>query len=120
MLAKYWRQSPDARSLVAVPLYHKNAMAGAGKPRLFTGASMVVMPGFEPRRFLETLERHRVTYLTGVPAVFARILQQRDLLERLDFSSVTTIGVGSAPAQARCSRRSGPPSPTPSSSSPTA
>ena len=48
-LARYWRQSPDARSLVAMPLYHKNAMAGAGKPRLFTGASMVVMPGFEPR-----------------------------------------------------------------------
>ena len=98
-LAKYWRQSPDARSLVAMPLYHKNAMAGAGKPRLFTGASMVVMPGFEPRRYLETVERHRVTHLTGVPTLFARILQERDLLERLDLSSVTTIGVGSAPVQ---------------------
>jgi acyl-CoA synthetase (AMP-forming)/AMP-acid ligase II len=98
-LTGYWPPSPEARSAVAMPLYHKNAMAGAGKPRLFTGGSMVIMPGFEPRSYLENVARHRCTHLTGVPTVFSRILHERDLLDTLDLSSVTTASVGSAPVQ---------------------
>ena len=52
---KYWPSSPDTRTLVAVPLYHKNAMAGAIKPTLAIGGSTVILPNFEPRRFLHAL-----------------------------------------------------------------
>ena len=37
-------------ALVAVPLFHKNAMAGAVKPFLLAGGSMVILPGFDARR----------------------------------------------------------------------
>ncbi|MDJ0947714.1 MAG: class I adenylate-forming enzyme family protein [Alphaproteobacteria bacterium] len=94
---RYWPPSPSARNLVAVPLYHKNAMAGAIKPRLHTGGSVVLMPSFLARPFLEAVARHRVTHISGVPTVFTLILEERDLLESLDLSSLELAVVGSAP-----------------------
>jgi len=94
---KYWPMLESDRALTAVPLYHKNAMAGAIKTVLHAGASTVILPNFEPRRFLETLSRYRCTYTGGVPAVFTLLLQQRDLIESLDFSALKDMKIGSAP-----------------------
>jgi long-chain acyl-CoA synthetase len=94
---KYWPLQEDDRALTAVPLYHKNAMAGAIKTFLHAGASTVILPSFEPRRFLETLSRYRCTYTGGVPAVFTRLLQQKDLIATLDFSALKGLKIGSAP-----------------------
>jgi acyl-CoA synthetase (AMP-forming)/AMP-acid ligase II len=41
---KYWPSDSSARALAAVPLYHKNAMAGAIKPLLHAGGSVVILP----------------------------------------------------------------------------
>ena len=96
-LQKYWPSDVDARALAAVPLYHKNAMAGAIKPLLHVGGSVVILPGFEPRRFLETLSKYRCTAAGGVPAVFTLLLQQKDLIASLDFSALRSLKIGSAP-----------------------
>lgn len=96
---KYWPNAPDSRALVAVPLYHKNAMAGAIKPLLHIGASVVLLPDFEPRRFLTTLAEYRCTKASSVPTVFTKLLQQRDLIESLDFSALRSLKVGSATVQ---------------------
>jgi acyl-CoA synthetase (AMP-forming)/AMP-acid ligase II len=93
----YWPMQETDRVLTAVPLYHKNAMAGAVKTVLYAGATTVVLPNFEPRRFLQTLSRYRCTYTGGVPAVFTQLLQHRDLIERLDFSALKGMKIGSAP-----------------------
>ncbi|HZT20144.1 MAG TPA: AMP-binding protein, partial [Dongiaceae bacterium] len=74
---RYWPMQESDRALTAVPLYHKNAMAGAIKTVLHAGASTVILPNFEPRRFLETLSRYRCTHTGGVPSVFTRLLQER-------------------------------------------
>ncbi|MEQ9814088.1 MAG: class I adenylate-forming enzyme family protein [Azospirillaceae bacterium] len=94
---RYYPTDRSARALVAVPLYHKNAMAGAVKPVLHAGGSLVLLPGFEPRRFLEVLSEFRCTQTGGVPTVFAMLLQQRDLLASLDFSALRGLSIGSAP-----------------------
>ena len=94
---RYYPTDRSARALVAVPLYHKNAMAGAVKPVLHAGGSLVLLPGFEPRRFLEVLSAYRCTQTGGVPTVFAMLLQQRDLLDSLDFSALRGLSIGSAP-----------------------
>src|SRR5260370_33924 len=94
---KCWPMLESDRALTAVPLYHKNAMAGAIKTVLHAGASAVILPNFEPRRFLEILSRYRCTYTGGVPAVFTLLLQQRDLIESLDFSALKGMKIGSAP-----------------------
>jgi acyl-CoA synthetase (AMP-forming)/AMP-acid ligase II len=94
---KYWPSTVDDRALAAVPLFHKNAMAGAIKPLLHCGGSVVILPGFEPRRFLETLSRYRCTIAGGVPAVFTLLLQQKDLIASLDWSALKGLKIGSAP-----------------------
>jgi long-chain acyl-CoA synthetase len=94
---RYWPLGTSDRALTAVPLYHKNAMAGAIKTMLHVGASAVILPNFEPRRFLETLSRYRCTHASGVPAVFTLLLQHRDLIDSLDFSALKGLKIGSAP-----------------------
>lgn len=84
------------RLLVAAPLYHMNGLCTS----LFTiavGASMVLLPEFDARLYLQAVERYHCTWLTGVPPMFAMCLQQRDLVERIDRSSVQTVRMGSAP-----------------------
>jgi len=98
-LTKYWPEKSDARALAAVPLYHKNAMAGAIKPLLQSGGTVVILPDFEPRRFLRVLSEDKCTQAGAVPAVFTKLLQHEDLIETLDFSALESINIGSAPVQ---------------------
>jgi acyl-CoA synthetase (AMP-forming)/AMP-acid ligase II len=88
------------RLLVAAPLYHMNGLCTS----LFTisvGASMVLLPEFDARIYLQSIERFRCTWLTGVPPMFAMCLQHRDLIESVDRSSVLTVRMGSAPISPR-------------------
>lgn len=94
---KYWPSGVDDRALAAVPLFHKNAMAGAIKPMLHCGGSVVILPGFDARNFLQALSGYRCTVAGGVPAVFTLLLQQKDLIKSLDWSALKVLKIGSAP-----------------------
>lgn len=87
---------PDERALVAVPLFHKNAMTAAVKPFLVCGGSLVILPGFNPEAVIRAIERHKATYMTGVPAMYKMILECKDLLAAHDTSSMNYILCGSA------------------------
>jgi acyl-CoA synthetase (AMP-forming)/AMP-acid ligase II len=93
---EHWPTDPSEIGLVAVPLFHKNAMRGIVKPALYAGATVVLMPRFEPRAFLEALARYGITFSGGVPAIFTMLLEQRDLIERLDVSKFKMAAIGSA------------------------
>ncbi|HXW54250.1 MAG TPA: class I adenylate-forming enzyme family protein [Candidatus Cybelea sp.] len=84
------------RALVAVPLYHKNAMLGAVKPMLLCGGSLVILPAFDPVQVIRSIARYKVTYMTGVPAMFSRILSQKEELRRNDVKSLRYAVCGSA------------------------
>ena len=84
------------RALIAVPLYHKNAMVGAVKPFLIAGGSLVILPGFDAPEVIRAIDRYQVTYLTGVPAMYKMILAEKDALARHDVSSVRFAMCGSA------------------------
>jgi long-chain acyl-CoA synthetase len=96
-LQRYWPIPTESRALVAVPLYHKNAMAGAIKPMLAAGGSVVLLPDFRPARFLHALSSYHCTHASGVPAVFTLLLQERELIASLDFASLKGLKIGSAP-----------------------
>jgi long-chain acyl-CoA synthetase len=87
---------PTERALVAVPLYHKNALAGAVKPFLLAGGSLVILPGFDAAEVIRAIDRYKVTYLTGVPAMYKMILAEKALLARHDVRSVRYALCGSA------------------------
>ena len=46
---RYWPSAESDRGLVALPLFHKNALRGTVKPMLYAGGSFVLMPAYEPR-----------------------------------------------------------------------
>jgi len=95
-LVKARRMTPDDRVLVAAPLYHKNALVWT-KVGMAAGASLVLLARFDQRLYVESIGRHRVTRLSGVPTMFHLILND-PALASIDKSSVRFIGVGSAPA----------------------
>jgi acyl-CoA synthetase (AMP-forming)/AMP-acid ligase II len=93
---QYWPCQPDDRTLVAGPLYHKNAMRVSIKPKLYVGASAVILPRFEARLFLTALAEHGCTDTGGVPAMYRMMLAEEALLAELEFPRLKTLEMGSA------------------------
>jgi long-chain acyl-CoA synthetase len=84
------------RFLVAAPLFHMNAL-GTSKVVFAAHATVVLLPQFDARRYIQAIERFRVTFLTSVPTMLALVLRERDVLARTDLSSVRAVRMGSAP-----------------------
>ena len=84
------------RLLVAAPLFHMNGL-GTFKFALAAGASVVLLPQFNARRYIEAMGRHKVTWVTSVPTMLALALRERETLAATDLSSVEIIRSGSAP-----------------------
>ncbi|MEW6451419.1 MAG: class I adenylate-forming enzyme family protein [Pseudomonadota bacterium] len=87
------------RYLIAAPLYHMNALALA-KLAVAAHATIVLLPKFEARTYIEAIGRYRPTWLTAVPPMIAMMLRERDLMATTDLSSVEFIRMGSAPVSA--------------------
>jgi len=63
---------------------------------LWTGRRLVIMPQFEPRAWLDLIERERITHAFVVPTMMKLVLDQPDL-ERRDLSSLEVLAYGGAP-----------------------
>jgi acyl-CoA synthetase (AMP-forming)/AMP-acid ligase II len=86
----------NERYILAQPLFHMNGLFMT-KSVFAANASVVVLPGFDVRRYTRALADHRITTLTAVPTMFARVIKEADLVSSLDFSALKKIGLGSAP-----------------------
>jgi acyl-CoA synthetase (AMP-forming)/AMP-acid ligase II len=87
------------RYLIAAPLYHMNALA-LSLLVCMADATIVLLPQFTARAYIEAIERYRATWLTAVPPMIAMMLREKDLLARTNLSSVAFIRMGSAPVSA--------------------
>lgn len=87
----------DDCSVISAPLYHKNALL-AVKSALSAGGRIVIFSRFDAKQYIQAIERYRLTMLTGVPTMYALILQEEKLLDATDLSSVRNCSMGSAPA----------------------
>jgi len=63
-------------------------------------ATIVLLPQFTARAYIEAIERYRCTWLTAVPPMIAMMLREKELLARTDLSSVEFVRMGSAPVSA--------------------
>ena len=80
---------PDDKLCLCVPLFHCFGCV-IGVLGAFThGASLHLVPSFEPLAVLETVERHRCTALYGVPTMFLAQLEHPEF-GRFDLSSLRT------------------------------
>jgi long-chain acyl-CoA synthetase len=84
------------RYLIAAPLYHMNALA-LSLLACAAHATIVLLPQFTARAYIEAIGHYRCTWLTAVPPMIAMMLRERDLLARTDVTSVEFVRMGSAP-----------------------
>lgn len=84
------------RTLIVAPLYHMNALFNISVC-LLNGVETLLMPRFDAAAYLSAVALHRCTMLSGIPPMFALMARQRDLLAKLDLTSVKFVTIGSAP-----------------------
>ncbi|HWO94509.1 MAG TPA: long-chain-fatty-acid--CoA ligase [Dehalococcoidia bacterium] len=82
-------------TLLSVPLYH---VAGATTmlSSIWGGRMLAILPQFEPKAWLETVQRFRVTHAFVVPTMLKRIMEDPDF-GNYDLSSLQLITYGAAP-----------------------
>jgi len=90
------RQPEQQRYLLAQPLFHMNGLFMA-KRAFAIHAQIVILPGFDVDTYVDALERYRISTLTAVPTMFARIVKDTERLRGRDFSSLRRVMLGSAP-----------------------
>jgi acyl-CoA synthetase (AMP-forming)/AMP-acid ligase II len=87
---------PQDTAIVVAPLYHMNGLFNI-TVALAKRTRVISLPRFDACRFLEVAARYRCTVLSGIPTMFALMVRERDLIARLDLSSVRDVTIGSAP-----------------------
>lgn len=82
--------------LHVVPLFHVN---GWGTPHTFTmmGGTHVMLRKIDPAVLLSLVEKHRITYLLGVPFIYNALVNYPEL-SKYDVSSLKFLISGGAPA----------------------
>lgn len=81
---------------VAAPLYHMNALSMV-KIALLMDATVVLFRTFDAETVIRAIPEHAITWLTGIPTMFALMAARPQLLESTDLSSVQRISMASAP-----------------------
>src|SRR5882762_3432534 len=88
---------PSHVHLVAGPMYH-SAPSGLALYSHLVGATVVIMPKFDPERALEQIQRHRCTSTFMAPTLLKRIVElPASVRARYDVSSMRTIIMAAAP-----------------------
>jgi malonyl-CoA/methylmalonyl-CoA synthetase len=101
-LKDYWRYTSQDVLLHALPIFHTHGLFVATNVTLAAGASMILMPKFDPaaiRRFMPG-----ATVLMGVPTFYVRLLQE-DWLDRQATQGMRLFVSGSAPLLAETHRQ---------------
>ncbi|WP_409467842.1 acyl-CoA synthetase [Streptomyces sp. HC307] len=86
----------DETALVSAPLFHTAGLNMLTLPVLLKGGSCVLVGAFDPAGTLDLIERHRITFMFGVPAMFDQIARQPGWADA-DLSSVRQLTCGGAP-----------------------
>jgi len=84
------------RTIVAAPMYHMNAIISLSVA-LMNGIRVILMPRFKARDWLQAIEKYQCTVIGGIPSMLAMAAQEVDLINKLNFSSVRRVSIGSAP-----------------------
>ncbi|WP_447919643.1 class I adenylate-forming enzyme family protein [Achromobacter aegrifaciens] len=90
------RAGTQERYLLAQPLFHMNGLFMA-KRAFASNSLLVIQPAFDVTAYAAALEHYRISVLTAVPTMFARLVKDPALLQGRDLSALTRVMLGSAP-----------------------
>ncbi|MDT0388094.1 acyl-CoA synthetase [Streptomyces dubilierae] len=86
----------DERALVAAPLFHTAGLNMLTLPVLLKGGTCVLVEAFDPEATLEMIERHRITFMFGVPTMFDQMARHPRWPDA-DLSSLRILTCGGSP-----------------------
>lgn len=99
--ARIRKLAPDDRLYGVLPMTHAVGLSVLLLGTLLTGATLYLVPRFDPMTTPATLQKDRLTILLGVPAMFAQLLQYAKLrgISSLNCPALRIISSSGAPLQ---------------------
>ena len=85
--------APDDVVMGCLPLFHVFGLVVGLNAATIAGASLALIPRFDPAAAIEVIEKERVTIMQGVPTMYAAILNH-PLSDGMDASSLRTCASG--------------------------
>ena len=92
-----WRWTPEDRLVLCLPLFHMHGLGVGLHGTLHTGASAVVLSGFDPDAVFDAIAEHDATLFFGVPTLYHRLIDHPRVGE---LSRLRLCVSGSAPLPA--------------------
>ncbi|MER5691589.1 o-succinylbenzoate--CoA ligase [Streptomyces mirabilis] len=86
----------DERALVSAPLFHTAGLNMLTLPVLLKGGTCVLVESFDPAATLDLIERHRITFMFGVPTMFDQVARHPRWADA-DLSSLRILTCGGSP-----------------------
>ena len=89
----FFKLRADDTMLVILPLFHSGGLFIQASPCLHQGGTIILHRRFKAERMFADIARHRVTKFLGVPTVYRRMLEAKQLGET-DLSSLQVSAIG--------------------------
>ncbi|WP_329415321.1 long-chain fatty acid--CoA ligase [Streptomyces sp. NBC_00704] len=86
----------DERALVSAPLFHTAGLNMLTLPVLLKGGCCFLVEAFDPADTLDLIERHRITFMFGVPTMFEQVARH-PRWPGADLSSLRILTCGGSP-----------------------
>ncbi|MFF7647223.1 long-chain-fatty-acid--CoA ligase [Streptomyces canus] len=86
----------DERALVSAPLFHTAGLNMLTLPVLLKGGTCVLVEAFDPDATFDLIERHRITFMFGVPTMFEQVARHPRWADA-DLSSLRILTCGGSP-----------------------
>jgi acyl-CoA synthetase (AMP-forming)/AMP-acid ligase II len=84
------------KTLIAAPLFHVMALQEQLVPSLRMGNTAILLAALSIQAFLELVEKQKVDFLVGSPAIYRILLGSEDV-KKYDLSSIKVAAFGAAP-----------------------
>ncbi len=95
-LIDYDVQGHGERALMISPLFHVAAFSMGLLPTLLKGGTVLLQERFVPAEALAAIERHRATYISGVPTTY-QLMMEDPAWATTDISSLERMTCGGSP-----------------------
>ena len=98
------KTAPQRISLLSIPFFHATGAMAILAPTMFAGGKLVLMHKWDPELAMQLIEREKVNFAGGVPAIAWQLIEH-PAREKYDLSSLESVGYGGAPASPELVRK---------------
>jgi long-chain acyl-CoA synthetase len=85
--SKILPSDPNGIALCTLPLFHSFGQTSVMNGTLYNGATLVLLPKFDPKSAFELMHKHKVTVFQGVPTMYFALLNHPEW-NQYDLSSL--------------------------------